>query len=162
MQSEFSPPSTQLDAVLWFLRVQMWLSVVYLVSGFVSPYGYGGFMGLLSLQNLIISGIPILILWLFPRPLAFASMGARARDPLVLRHLLGRCIGLSLFVRSLGNAVLLSIGLAEAFFSRGSFSLGGGYVSPFYFSSLIGTVVSFFLGFALAFGPAIRDNFRSR
>ncbi len=163
MQSELSPRLTQLDAVLWFLRVQLWLSVVYLVSGSASPYGGRfGILSFISVSNLIISGIPIFILWLFPRPLAFASLGVSAHDPLTLRPLLGRCIGLSLFVRSLGNAVLLSLGLANMLYSRGSVGFGGGYSSLFFLSPLIGTVLSFFLGFFLAFGPAILDNFRAR
>ena len=162
MKSDFSPPLTRLDAILWFLRVQLWLSVVALLQGFLMPYGL--FWGV-TLQNLFSSGLPILILALFPRVVALAMLGQSAREELTslheLRPLVGRCVGITLLVGSLGRAVMLSLAIAEAVISRGSFSLSG--PTPNIFSAqILPVTLSFFLGFVLAFGPAIRDGLRAR
>ncbi len=155
---QFSPPVTRLDAVLWFLRVQLWLSVVAFVTGLIT---FSGFFVNLGLQSLVNFGLPILILSLFPRVLASAVLGSSAREPLDFRALLGRCVGLSLFVGSLGRAIALTFTLGYNVLN-GAPVFGSGFSSGFLLSQSITTALSFLLGFALAFGPAIRDGLRGR
>ena len=165
MQPQFSPPITRLDAVLWFLRVQLWLSVVALITGLFTPWGF--FLGL-GLQNLTNFGLPILVLSLFPRILASAMLGHSTHEELSaltgLRPLVGRCVGAALFVGSLGRAATLTLSFGYEFFTRGNVGTGpvGIPRSYFFLPQLSIVAVPFFLGFVLAFGPAIRDNFRAR
>ncbi len=95
MRSEFAALVSRLDVVLWFLRVQLWLSLATLLTGFPSPYGYG--LGL-NQQYLLVWVLPILILLVFPRALASAMLGQSAREELSLlpglSSLVGGCVGL--------------------------------------------------------------------
>lgn len=161
------PALTRFDAVMWFLRVQLWLSVVTLVVTLalflVQPLRFIA----LGLQNLVFWGLPILVLAAFPSVLASGVLGQTGRDPVNsgdLRFLVGRCVGLALFVGSLGRVVGYSLwllyGLVSQLAGRGTFSLG--FAPSFMMVQIISTAASFFLGFFLAFGPAIRDAFRAR
>ena len=127
---------------------------------------YGLILGV-SVQNLFSAGLPILILALFPRVIALAMLGQSARDELSslhqLRLLVGRCVGITLLLGSLGRAVMLSLAIAEGMISRGSFSLrapNGPYPNIFS-SQILAVTFAFFVGFVLAFGPSIRDSFRA-
>ncbi|RYX81866.1 hypothetical protein EON83_22180 [bacterium] len=160
MQSEFSPPLTRHDAVLWFLRVQLWLSVLLLIQGAFVPYGF--FVGIF-LQSLVAYGVPILVLSLFPRVLASAMLGDSARDPLTFhdfQSLVWRCVGVALFTGALGRAVISFFVIAEALIVRRSLtpSITYSYIGL----QFVGTMFALVLGFFLAFGPSIRDNFRAR
>ncbi len=165
-----SPPLTRFDAVMWFLRVQLWLlvvtgvfqlltSIVYLFSSFRSPVFLIQFVGS--------HAVPILILMLFPAVLASSALGPTARDSVVsladVKPLTGRCIGLTLFISSLGYIVLFAASVAYALATHdSSFGFGTSTSRWFQLSPLIQPIISIFLGFALAFGPNIRDSFRSR
>ncbi len=160
MQSPFpSVPLTRFDVVMWFLRVQLWLLVVYLATRLFTPTG---FAWPVLVQTISALALPILVLSLFPRVLTLASLGSSAREPLELPTLVGRCVGLSLFVGSLGRVVTFTLGLALNGYRTGSFFLNSGYVSMLLDMQIIGITFQFFLGFALAFGPAIRNSFRAR
>ena len=164
------PPLTRFDAVMWFLRVQLWLSVVALALSLIQPVGFIG----LGLQSLVSWGLPILVLAAFPSVLASGVLGWSGRDPVNsgdLRFLVGRCVGLALFVGSLGRVVGYSLwllyGLVSQLAGRGTVSLGLGglglgLAGSFVMVQIISTAVSFLLGFFLAFGPAIREGFRAR
>ena len=165
MQSEFSAPLTRLDVVQWFLRVQLWVSIFSLILSFVSPYAL--FSGL-SLQILVDGGLPVLVLLLFPTILANSVLGASACETVTslhdVRSLAGRCVGLALLIGILGWAVLYSGGiLYDLATGRSSASLfGSGTSSTYMHSQIIAVAMRFFLGFFLAFGPAIRDYFRGQ
>ena len=167
MQSEFTPPLTRLDAVLWFLRVQMWVSVIALILAFIQPYPLSFSLGSI-LQNGIGNGISVLVLLIFPGVLANSALGTSAREPLNsllgLRSLVIRCVGLSLFVGNLGWAFIYSAYVLYSLVPNVSsaWAFGSG-VGLSYMRFQIGvTALRFILGFFLAFGPAIRDNFRAR
>jgi len=161
MQSQFSPPLTRLDAVLWFLRVQLWLSVVNALTALVQP---SIFFWSLAAQNLLPSALAVLIFALFPRVLASAMLGSGAGAEVAslhdLRPLVGRCVGAAFFVHSLGNAVLYSGYIGYSLLTHSSL-FAPGMPSSILITRVAGTAISFFLGFALAFGPAIRDGLRS-
>lgn len=163
MQQEFSPPLTRLDAVLWFLRVQLWVSVVYFVSSLVTPFV--GFGALISWQTLCGTGLPLLVYLLFSRVLAVGVLGQSARDSIStlpdFRPLMGRCVGLSLFVSSLGRVISLTFLFAYSLLT-GKPLYGSILGSSILFGQVVVAALSFFLGFFLAFGPVIRDNFRAR
>lgn len=165
MQSDLAA-LTRFDVVLWFLRVQLWLSVIFLLSSFIQPFLF--VVPLLSLQNLVAFGIPVLVLLLFPKILAASAVGRSAPEPITsvsdLRPLVLRCVGLFLFIQNLGGAVMYSLFILYTLVASAS--------SMWFFSSsisvssmrfqIVSTAVRFLLGFFLAFGPAIRGNFRAR
>lgn len=169
MESLPIPPITRFDAVMWFLRVYLWISVVYAITGILSsifylftPFGFTGFGARAILPQLV----PCLLLWLFPALLAANSLSHSARDAVQasdLKFLVGRCVGLALFIGSLGQVALYSVAIAY------SLATGGRPVvsTPSYplimsIGPAVGPFLSFILGFALAFGPAIRDSLQPR
>ena len=172
MQSPFpSVPLTRFDVVMWFLRVQLWLLVVaalaQLVTSVVDLFAPIS-SPLLFLQFVGGEAVPILILLLFPAVLASSVLGPTARDSVVsladVKPLVGRCVGLALFVGSLGQLVLFFVAVAYGFATHDP-SLGMGRAGTmrwFTLAQFIAPTVSFFVGFALAFGPAIRNSFRAR
>ena len=128
------------------------------------PLGIFGGIGS-GVEAVVSSALPILILALFPRLLASAMLGARARDGVAtvadVRPLVGRCAGVALFVSSMGRAVMGTLSFGYAYLT-GGMGMGGGMVR----SLMLGQVVFefgllLFLGFLLAFGPVIRENFRA-
>lgn len=165
MQSEFSSPLTRFDAVLWFLRVQLWFCLVGLVLSVVQPYSLLSWGTLL--QNCVSGGLPVLALLLFPTALANSALGESARDPVTslddLRSLVLRCVGLALFVGVLGWAFIGSGYILYSLVPRVSSAwvFGSGIMLTYMRAQIAGTAVRFILGFFLAFGPAIRDNFRA-
>ena len=171
MQSPFpSVPLTRFDVVMWFLRVQLLLLVVAALAQLVTSVAYlfaPISSPLLFLRLVGGEAVPILILLLFPAVLASSVLGPTARDSVVsladVKPLVGRCVGLALFVGSLGQLVLFFIAVAYGF-ATGSNSAGLGTGTPrvWMLALLVTPTISFFLGFALAFGPAIRNSFRAR
>jgi len=176
------PPITRFDAVMWFLRVQLWV----IIANFLLSLSSSGiaFLPLLSLPSSLrpplsqvpssFGGyiIPILVLWVFPALLASNALGETARDPISslsgLRSLILRCAGLSLFVSSLsrvlGASVYIVINLATrgTLFFSSSGSLGSRFIAATSLSNLGVGIIPLLLGFVLAFGPAIRDALRPR
>jgi len=166
------PPLTRFDAVMWFLRVQLWVTLVVALTNsltaaivflppFLIPVGHGSLF--LFVREGIFSYIPCLVLLIFPSTLTSSALGDSARDPLASsrdwKFLVACCVGLAAFIGSLGRVVSLPFSVAYNL-SRGvSWSTVLSTVS-LYFST--GPVLSFFLGFVLAFGPAIRDSLRPR
>lgn len=165
MQSEFSPFLTRLDIVLWFLRVQTWCGAAVLVLISVSPYPFSTALGLLNMEDIATVGLPVLLLALYPRAIATTLLGARAPEPVGLpdlRLLVGRCVGLTLFLGSIGRVVILTAHGVFSFVYLHQLSPGIGYPQILVWAQFIGAACAFFFGFFLAFGPAIRDNFRER
>lgn len=164
------PPITRFDAVMWFLRVQLWISLSgVLISCLGSLFSFFAPFALRWgwLQTIGMAGVPVLILLLFPAVLASNALGSTSRQPVVslldLKLLIGRCLGLALFVTSLGPIVLLSVAITYELATRGtSTSLGAGAMRLIMLAQLVGPTISLFLGFALAFGPNIRDSLRAR
>lgn len=165
-----SSPLTRFDAVMWFLRVHLWLSLVALVVSSLSSLVYFFTpinLPYLWLQLVGLALVPVLILLFFPAVLASNALGSTSRQPVAslsdLKSLLGRCFGLMLFVSSLGPIVLYfgALFYALATGTPASF-LGTSIVRSMGLTQIIGPTISFFLGFALAFGPNIRDSFRAR
>ena len=171
MQSPFpSVPVTRFDVVMWFLRVQLWVLVVTAFAQLLTSVGYlfAPFSSpLLFLRFVGINAVPVLILLLFPAVLASSVLGPTTRDSVVsladVKPLVGRCVGLALFVGSLGPLVLFFVGLAYGFATESSsLGLGTGPQRIWMLAQLIAPTILFFVGFTLAFGPAIRNSFRAR
>lgn len=165
MQTPLSlPPLTRFDAVMWFLRVHLWLSLVAFLLSLFQPFMLITWSQVLL--NAVLAGVPVLLLALFPSILASSALGRMAREPVSgdLRFLTGRCVGLTLFVNSLGRAALYSILLLYSFVPKVSSAwvFGSGVAHSFTIIQIVTSAISFSLGFALAFGPAIRDSFRAR
>jgi len=176
------PPITRSDAVMWFLRVQLWVVVANFLLSLVSsgiwfffslglPSGFGSSLS----RTLFGSGetvLPMLVLWVFPAMLANNALGETARDTITslsdLRSLILRCAGLSLFVSSLTRVAWASFYVVASLVSDGSVSfsssgsLGSRFMAATSLSNLATGTISLFLGFFLAFGPAIRDAVRPR
>lgn len=163
------PPLTRFDVVMWFLRVQLWLSlvafltsslssIVYLLSFINSPFFW--------LRIIVLPLMPVLILLFFPAVLASSVLGPTSQQPVAslsdLKPLVGRCFGLMLFISSLGMIALYSGTMFYALATASPTSvLGTGFTRSMALSQFIGPTICFFLGFALAFGPNIRDSFRA-
>jgi len=147
--------------VLWFLRVQLWLTVLQLVAGLTFLAGSLGTA--FSLSNHSYYVLPLLILTLFPRMLAAAMLGAKTRGVVTrleeLRPLVLRCAGAALFVHGIGSVVLSTVSLGYTYFDMRGVSPARP-ILPYHIWQLIGSCVTFVLGFLLAFGPVIRENFR--
>lgn len=176
MESPFPLPSlTRFDVVMWFLRVQMWLllvtaiarlltSVVYFFAPIGSPF--------FAARLIAINTVPVLILLVFPAVLASSVLGSTARDCVTsvsdVKPLASRCLGLALFVGSLGQLVVFFGAVAYYLVTHNPMlgfpmpGLATGVGRLLALGQLVEPTISFFLGFALAFGPAIRDSFRAR
>lgn len=177
MQSQISPSLTRFDVLMAFLRIHLWVALMSLFLSVISgtSYLWGGVnLGLFGFPQLGLTLVPVFVLWAFPSLLANNALAQTARDPLSslteLRPLVGRCAGLFLFVQSLGQVVFFSLlllyNLATSSGGSTSSSLFGSAFSGRYMwlgvGQFVGPLVSFLIGFIFAFGPAIRDNFRSR
>ncbi|BCM90212.1 hypothetical protein IAD21_02063 [Abditibacteriota bacterium] len=171
MVTEFSPPLTRFDVVMGFLRVYLWISVVHVIGAAFSSLGY--ILSSISspavwLQLVAPEGISVLLLLLFPSVISASVLGQTTRDSVTsfpdLRSLIGRCLGVFLFVSSLGQVVLHSgVAMYSWVTKSGSPFFGSSVVaSKFFWAGLIGPLLSCLLGFSLAFGPVIRDSFRGR
>lgn len=175
MHSESAPSLTRFDVVLAFLRAQLWISVVALFVGGITSLSYvwSGFgAGFISLRVIGLALIPVILLILFPSLLAGNALGRTARAPVAsfsdLRPLIGRCTGLFLFVQSLGHLVILTGLFLYSSATQPSGSLwrtlfGSAPPGRYMWVSMAQLTIpllSVLIGFFLAFGPAIRDNFR--
>lgn len=164
------PPLTRFDVVMWFLRVQLWFSLATALAqllSFVLYFFAPISLPLFGLQFVGPSMMEILVLLLFPAVLASSVLGSTLRDSVAslsdVKPLVGRCVGLALFVGSLGRLVLFVGFVAYSFVTHSSAPvLGTGIARTLSLTQLLGPTLSFFVGFALAFGPAIRDGFRAR
>jgi len=172
MESLPIPPLTRFDAVMWFLRVQLWVSVVLAVTNsltsailFLPPLLIAGGRGssFLFLSGVIVAWIPCLVLLTFPSALTSSALGDSKRNPLIStrdwKFLIARCVGLAALIGSLGRVVFLPFDIAYDLFVGMSWST---VLSGPRFYSNTGPFLSFILGFVLAFGPAIRDALRPR
>ncbi|BCM90211.1 hypothetical protein IAD21_02062 [Abditibacteriota bacterium] len=165
MPSETSVPLTHFDATLCFLRVQLWVVMVNALLEMpraFAQHAYSG-MSLFALANALYWVLPIVVLVVFPRLLAMAVCEARGREPLHaanLRGVVGRWVGLALFIGSLGGTVRFTLLSAEFLKRRSHFGLNAGAFPTIHWWELFVIISPLVLGFALAFGPAIRDNFR--
>ena len=165
MQSESLLPLTRLDIMLWFLRVQLWVSGIALASSLVQDV-VGSRVSVL--RDLVGYGIPVVALALFPRVLATSALGDSVREsvtsPRLPRTLVFRGVGLTLFVQTLGWTISYSLLFVYNLlpFASSGWSLGSGITRFYQLFAIANTASQFLLGFFLAFGPAIRDNFRER
>ena len=163
MQSELSAPLTRLDAMLWFLRVQLWVSGVALASS-LSRDVVDSRVSIL--RDLVGYGIPVVALAIFPRVLANSALAHSARErvtsPSPPRTLVLRGVGLTLFVQTLGWTIIYSLLFVYNLlpFVSSGWSLGSGITRFYQLFAMANTASQFLLGFFLAFGPAIRDHFR--
>lgn len=170
MESLPIPPITRFDAVMWFLRVYLWISVVYGITAVLRPIFYliipAGSMSLWS-PAFIFSAVPVFLLWLFPSLLATNALGESARDAVQasdLKFLVGRCVGLALFVGSLGRVAFYSFAIAYSVATSVARLLPSttSALSVLFVEQLGPTILAFVLGFFLAFGPALRGATRPR
>jgi len=176
------PPITRFDAVMWFLRVQLWVVVANLLLAVLSsgiwfffliglPSGFSS-SPFRTLSGVGESAIPVLVLWVFPAILASNALGETARDTISslsdLRSLIVRCAGLSLLVSSLTRVIGASFFIVATLATRGTISfsstgsLSSRLMTATWMSNLVGGTLSLLFGFVLAFGPAIRDSMRAR
>ncbi|RYF51318.1 MAG: hypothetical protein EOO38_03525 [Cytophagaceae bacterium] len=170
---------TRLDLVLGLLRILFWsLLIQSLLSALSSSFrvypAFGqsaGFHPRTSLGTVATSAVPLLILWLFPSVLAHGVLGQMGREPvnslLDVRPLIGRCLGLSLLTTSLSGALWSTFFVVHNLIISGNVlgfdgrSLGSSLAATSAVSNFIYSTSALVLGFILAFGPAIRGNFRT-
>jgi len=162
------PPITRFDAVMWFLRVQLWVSVVValLSTPVLIDYLSRPLMSIPSVvRALLIDWLPVVILLAFPSVLASNSLGQSREKPVVslgdCKALTLRCIGLVVFVNFLGTVALVSLFLIYDLATNSS-TFASKYL---FFGNVRELVLAFLhalLGFVLAFGPAIRDSLQPR
>lgn len=175
MDSLPNPPLTRFDVVMWFLRVQLWVSLFAGVMAVLTAVGYRftpfasfGFGLIFSLAGP--AWFSVILLLLFPRVLASSVLAQTERDTIYhvdeLKPLVSRCIGLVLLVGSVGRVALFSITALYSLLSTGSIwgvSLyGSGTMRYLNLAQFVEPALSCLLGFILAFGPAIRDAMRPR